>query len=138
MGRIGALLRNSRAAPMGAEPSSGTIHLILKSRKVARSSRVEVPQLSVGDIHGRMYTISKYVTVWDYEFEEDQLNLLKEARQLSERTGMRLELVDLTRQGPLRRIATRFGWIGAGAATLRPAPGVVVRPAVKTELLGRW
>ncbi len=93
--------------------------------------RVEVPQLSLADLHGRMYTTFRYVTVIDYEFEEDQLKVLNESRELAERTGLRLELTDLTRLSTFRRLVMRLGGLGVPGVLLETARCEGTHPAVE-------
>ncbi len=141
MRRVVTRLRNlvtSEGIGEGTGAEAGTLRLILKSRKVARIARVKVPQPSLADPHGRLYSTPKYVTFFDYEFEEDQLKVLKESRELAERTGLRLELVDFTRQSPLRRLVMRAGGIDAPGVVLQLGQNKEGCPAVETPHLWRW
>jgi hypothetical protein len=113
----------------------GKLRLVLRSRKVvARMARVETPVSSLAYPHGRTHTASRLVPVFDYEFEEDQLRALTEWRELAERTGLSLEVTDLTRQGPLKQLVMRLG--GLSEAALSPA-GMEVPHAVETLNLRR-
>jgi hypothetical protein len=116
---------------------AGTLHLIVKSRKVmVRMVRVEAPQFSLADLHGRVYTTPGFVPVFDYELGEDQLKLLTESRELAERTGLRLEVTDLTRQSPFKRLVMRLGG-GVPGAVLRPSPGKDIIAAAESPLFRR-
>jgi hypothetical protein len=84
--------------------TNGKLQLVVRSKRVlARTERFDVPVMMQD---GRVRFISKgTLNVYDYVFDETQENVLREARDLACRSGMVLEVTDLTRQSPLRRIA---------------------------------
>jgi hypothetical protein len=128
----------TRGARAGRDAAgAGTLHLVVKSKKVAvRIARVATPLPSLAVPYAQAYTAPKLVLVFDYEFEEDQLRVLSESRELAARTGLKLEVTDLTRQSPLKRLAMRIG--GVSRAAPRPASGEAPHSVERLQLRRRW
>ena len=84
--------------------SNGKLQLVVRSKKVlARTERFDVPVMMQD---GRVSFINRgTLKVYDYLFDATQEKALREARDLACRSGMTLEVTDLTRQSPFRRIA---------------------------------
>ena len=53
---------------------------------------------------GQVFGTRKRVMVYEYVFDEPQTQALREARELSEKTGLELEVTDLSRESAPRRI----------------------------------
>ncbi len=104
--------------------SSGKLQLVVRSKKVlARIERFDVPVMTQD---GRISFINKgTLKVYDYLFEEAQANAVREAQGLARRSGMVLEVTDLTRQSSLKRLA-RF--LFAKSSPLWTTPNLVVEP----------
>ena len=85
--------------------TNSKLQLVVRSKKVlARIQRFEVPVMTMD---GRVRFINKgTLKVYEYLFDEAQERALVEARGLAGRTGLVLEVTDLTRQSPLRRMLT--------------------------------
>jgi len=84
------------------EETSGKMKLILTSRKVL--VRVEQVEDRFMTWDGQVRVNRRRVKVYDYLFDEAQSQALREARELASKSGMALEVTDLTRQGLLRRL----------------------------------
>jgi hypothetical protein len=102
--------------------SNGKLQLVVRSKKVlARIERFDVPVIMQD---GRVRFINKgTLKVYDYLFDEAQEEALREARDLASRSGMVLEVTDLTRQSPFTRIG-RF--LLARDGPLWSSPNLVV------------
>jgi hypothetical protein len=102
------------------------LQLVVRSKKVlARIERFEVPVMMMD---GRVRFIDKgSLKVYDYLFDEAQQKALRESRELAHRSGLVLEVTDLTRQSPLRR-ALRF--VFARQSPLWSAPNLIVGPGM--------
>ncbi len=100
--------------------TNSKLQLVLRSKKVlARIERFEVPVMTMD---GRVRFINKgTLKVYDYLFDAAQERVLRETRDLADRSGLVLEVTDLTRQSPLRR-ALRF--VFARHSPLWSAPAV--------------
>jgi len=98
------------------------LQLVVRSKKVlARIERFEVPVMTMD---GRVRFVNKgTLKVYDYLFDEAQERALRETRELAVRSGLVLEVTDLTRQSPLRR-AVRF--VLARESPLWSAPNLIV------------
>lgn len=84
--------------------NNSKLQLVVRSKKVlARIERFDVPVMTMD---GRVRFINKgTLKVYDYLFDEAQERALRETRELADRSGLVLEVTDLTRQNPVRRIA---------------------------------
>jgi hypothetical protein len=102
--------------------NSSKLQLVVRSKKVlARIERFEVPVMTQD---GRVRFINKgSLKVYDYLFDEAQERALRETRDLARRSGLVLEVTDLTRQSPVRRIM-RF--LLARNSPLWSAPNLIV------------
>ena len=100
------------------EATNGRLRLVLKSKKVL--ARVEdfdsnsVLSNSLLAWNGQVFGSRRRVMVYEYVFDERQTQALREARELSEKTGMTLEVTDLSRQSALKRVL-RSGLTAIGA-----------------------
>jgi hypothetical protein len=85
------------------ETSNGKLQIVVRSKKVlARVERFEVPLMTED---GRIRFINKgELKVYDYVFDEAQERALRETRELADRSGLALEVTDLTRQSLLQRV----------------------------------
>lgn len=87
---------------------NGRLRLVLRSRKVL--ARVEdfdsnsVLSNSLMAWNGQVFGSRRRVMVYEYVFDERQTQALREARELSEKTGLTLEVTDLSRQSALKRV----------------------------------
>jgi hypothetical protein len=92
--------------------TTGKLRLVLKSTKVL--VRIEDYQTNSGPSgsltawNGQLFATRRRVMVYDYVYDERQALALREARELATKTGLVLEVTDLSRRGALRRIL-RFG-----------------------------
>jgi len=102
--------------------TNSKLQLVVRSKKVlARIERFEVPVMTMD---GRVRFINRgTLKVYDYLFDEAQERALRETRELAVRSGLVLEVTDLTRQNPLRR-AVRF--VLARHSPLWSAPNLIV------------
>jgi hypothetical protein len=102
--------------------TNSKLQLVVRSKKVlARIERFEVPVMTQD---GRVRFISKgSLKVYEYLFDEAQERALRETRDLAARSGVVLEVTDLTRQSPVRRML-RF--LFARNSPLWSAPNLVV------------
>ena len=102
--------------------TNSKLQLVVRSKKVlARIERFEVPVMTMD---GRVRFIDKgTLKVYDYLFDEAQQRALRESQELAQRSGLVLEVTDLTRQSPLRRI---FRFVFARSSPLWSAPNLIV------------
>ena len=54
--------------------------------------------------NGQLFGTRKRIRVYEYVFDERQMQALREAQELTKKTGLVLEVTDLSRQSALRRI----------------------------------
>jgi hypothetical protein len=81
--------------------TDGKLKLVMRSERVERIVEFQVP-LMTG--YGKVGTTKKWARVYDYVYDERQKRALTEARELARRTGLVLEVTDLSRQSALGRI----------------------------------
>jgi len=102
---------------------NGKLRLVLRSKKVlARVEDFETNSVLSNSIlasNGQVFGTRRRVSVYEYVFDERQAQALKEARELSMKTGLVLEVTDLSRQGALRRILRSALAVIGGGARLR-------------------
>lgn len=69
--------------------------------------------------NGQLFASKRRIVVYDYVFDDAQKRALSEAREFAMRSGLVLEVTDLSRQNPLKRaLESGFGRI-AGQLRLR-------------------
>lgn len=104
------------------EATKGKLRIVLESKKVL--VRVEdfdsssALSSSVLALNGQAFGTRRRISVYEYVFDERQMQALREARELSEKTGLVLEVTDLSRQNALKR-ALRSG-LSMMSGRLRP------------------
>lgn len=103
---------------------SGKIRLVLRSKKVARIAEVGGARASPGSLlawDGSSFpSQTRRVVVYDYVFDEKQTKALDEARDLARRTGLALQVTDLSRENALARgLRSGLGKVGGAVARLR-------------------
>jgi hypothetical protein len=104
------------------EANNGRLRLVLRSKKVL--SRVadydsnSVVSNSLLAWNGQVSGTRRRVMVYEYVLDERQARALREARELSEKTGLILEVTDLSRQNALKRLLT--SGLSAMSGQLRP------------------
>jgi hypothetical protein len=90
------------------EATIGKLRLVLRSKKVmARTEAFESGGVSSSSLmawNGELFVSRRRIAVYDYVFDEKQTCALSEARDLARRSGLSLEVVDLSRQNALRRV----------------------------------
>jgi hypothetical protein len=89
------------------ESESGKLRLVLRSKRVARVAEFRGAGGSPNSLmawYGPLTPSQKSRTVvYDYVFDEKQTKALGEARDLAKRTGLVLEVIDLSTQNALER-----------------------------------
>ncbi len=84
----------------------GPVRLVVRSRRVPVAlTEVEFSHTSS---YGVAYNTKKRLIVYDYVLDEGERRILEEVRRAAENSGLSLEVVDLGRAGPFRRIASRL------------------------------
>jgi hypothetical protein len=83
------------------ETTNGKLQLVIKSEKVVRIVEFDVPIMTR---YGKIGVTKKWARVYDYVFDERQKRTLSEARELACKSGLVLEVTDLSRQSALRRM----------------------------------
>jgi hypothetical protein len=106
------------------ESEKGKIRLVLKSRRVARVAEFGGAAVSPNSLmswYGPLFPSQKNrVLVYDYVFDDKQAKALEEARDLAKRTGLVLEVTDLSRQNALERaLRSGLGKVGGAVARAR-------------------
>jgi hypothetical protein len=117
------------------EGTDGKLRLVLSSKKVL--SRIE--EFESGSVcsnsllawNGQLLVTRRRAKVYEYVFDGRQTRALSEARELAIRSGLVLEVTDLSRQNVLRRILrlglSRFN--GGARARLASPSGSRTTPA---------
>jgi hypothetical protein len=105
------------------EDENGKIRLVLRSKRVARIaefSSAGVSSSSLMSWHGPLATSGKKrVVVYDYVFDDKQKRALEEARSLAKRTGLALQVTDLSRQNAMERaLRSSLGTVAGAVARL--------------------
>ena len=89
------------------ESENGKIRLVLRSKRVARVTEFSGGGVSPNSLmawYGPVVPSQKSRTVvYDYVFDDKQTKALDEARDLAKRTGLVLEVRDLSRQNAAER-----------------------------------
>jgi hypothetical protein len=83
------------------ETTNGKLHLVIKSEKTVRMVEFDLPIMTP---YGKVGVTRKRARVYDYVFDEGQMRALSEARELAAKSGLVLEVTDLSRQSALRRM----------------------------------
>ena len=86
------------------ETTNGKLQLVIKSEKVIRLVEFDVPIMTR---YGKVGVTKKWARVYEYVFDEGQKRALSEARELACKSGLVLEVTDLSRQSALRRMIGR-------------------------------
>jgi len=90
------------------EATNGKLRLVLRSTKVlARIEDLESNSVLSNSLlawNGQVFGTRRRVMFYEYVFDERQTQALREARELTRKTGLVLEVTDLSRQSALRRI----------------------------------
>jgi len=89
----------------GLEATNGKLQLVIKCEKMVRIVEFDVPIMTR---YGKVGVTKKWARVYEYVFDEGQMRALSEARELASKSGLILEVTDLSRQSALRRM-TRQG-----------------------------
>ena len=106
------------------ERENGKIRLVLRSRRVARIAEFSSGGGSSNSLmawYGPLTPSQKSRTVvYDYVFDDKQTKALGEARDLAKRTGLVLEVTDLSRQNALERaLKSSLSRVGGAIVRLR-------------------
>ena len=106
------------------ENESGQLRLVLRSKRVARIaefSSVAASPDSLMSWYGPLFPSQRSrAVVYDYVFDDKQTKALDEARDLAKRTGLVLEVTDLSRQNALERaLKSSFSKVGGAFVRLR-------------------
>jgi len=106
------------------ESESGKLLLVLRSKRVARVAEFSSVGGSPNSLmawYGLLTPSQKSRTVvYDYVFDEKQTKALDEARDLAKRTGLVLEVSDLSRQNALERaLKSSLSRVGGAIVRLR-------------------
>jgi len=106
------------------ESENGKIRLLLRSKKVARIAEFGGVASSPDSLlvwHGSSFpSQTRRVIVYDYVFDDKQTKALEEARSLAKRTGLTLQVTDLSRQNALERaLRSSLGTVAGAIARLR-------------------
>jgi hypothetical protein len=106
------------------ENDNGKIRLVLRSKKVARIAELQGARGSPDSLlawHGASVpSQTRRVVVYDYVFDDRQTRALDEARALARRTGLVLQVTDLSRQNVLARgLRLGLGKVGGAVGRLR-------------------
>jgi hypothetical protein len=91
--------------------TKGKLHLVMRSEKRTRIVEFEVPLMTW---YGKVGVDRRRAKVCDYVFDQNQMRALGEARELASRSGLALEVTDLSRESALRRVL-RVGLRGFSA-----------------------
>ncbi len=127
--------------------SSHSLRITIRSRKVP--TRVVNFPLRHLAANGQCFTESRDLLVYDYVLDELQERALKEAANLASRLDLRLEVLDLTRDGPTKRIVRSIAyssWNTARSLWSRKQGGKSASPSRRTIIStvslrsksGRW
>jgi len=104
------------------ESENGKLRMVLRSKRVAKIAEFSGGGGSSNSViawYGPMFpSQKKMVMVYDYVFDDKQTKALDEARDLARRSGLVLEVTDLSRQNALER-ALRSSLSKAGGAIAR-------------------
>ena len=103
---------------------SGKLRLVLRSKRVARVAEFSGSGGSPNSLmswYGPLFPSQKSRTVvYDYVFDDKQAKALDEARNLAKRTGLVLEVTDMSRQNALERaLKSSLGKVGGSIVRLR-------------------
>ena len=104
------------------EATNGKLRLMLRSKKVlARIEEFESGGVSSNSLmawNGQLFASKRRVAVYNYVFDDTQMQALCEARELARKAGLILEVTDLSRQNALKRVL-RSG-LGMTGGRVRP------------------
>ncbi len=106
------------------ESENGKIRLVLRSKRVARVAEFGGGAVSPNSLmswYGPLFPSQKSrVVIYDYVFDDKQARALDEAKDLAKRTGLVLEVTDLSRQNALNRaLRSSFSKVGGAIARAR-------------------
>lgn len=98
---VARISRPTANAAEGFAMKEGKLELLVRSRRVARLVEFEVPLFSP---YGRAGSRTGRATVYDYVLDEQQLRVVRQAKEFAARQGLILEVTDLSKEGALRRL----------------------------------
>jgi hypothetical protein len=86
---------------------NGRLRLVVSSKKVL--VRVDGFDVSLPGLNGQLYVSKRTVKIFDYVLDDFQTRTVEEAREFARRSGLILEVIDLSRQSVFRRMIRRLG-----------------------------
>jgi hypothetical protein len=90
------------------DTTKGKLQLMVSSRKVL--ARVERYDVSFRTSDGQLHVNKRTARIYDYVLDEGQTRALRESRELARRSGLTLEVTDLSRESALgRMLRVAFG-----------------------------
>lgn len=90
------------------ETTNGRLQLVVSSKKVL--ARIESYDVSFRTSDGQLHVNKRTARIYDYVLDEGQTRALRESRELASKSGLTLEVTDLSQQGALgRMLRTAFG-----------------------------
>jgi hypothetical protein len=111
--------------------ANGKLRLVLKSKKIpVRMERFQSGSIVNGSLrawNGPLFVSTRTFIEYEYVFDDVQKVALTEARDLAARTGLALEVVDLSRQNILKR------WLGTLKLRFIAGTGLSARTGSRTE-----
>jgi hypothetical protein len=111
--------------------ANGKLKLVLRSKKVpVRVERFQSGSMVSGSLrawNGPLFVSTRTFVEYEYVFDYFQNIAMTEARSLAARTGLLLEVVDLSRQTILKR------WLGVLRMKFATGNGLGVKTGVQTE-----
>ncbi len=98
-------------------PRGGQIRVVVRSRRIPVAlTEFELPSYTT--LYGFAHQARRKTIAYEYVLEEEEKRILEEVRDVAQRSGVGLEVIDLGRAGVLSRIFRRlFRW-----STVRPTP----------------
>lgn len=88
--------------------TNGKLKLVVSSKKVlARVEEFQTGGVSTSSLmawNGQLLSSRRRIAIYDYVLDEEQMKALTTAKEIAGKSGLVLEVIDLSRQNPLKRM----------------------------------
>ena len=101
--------------------SNGRVQVVVRTRKVPVGvTLLSTPNYTMSGVS--MGTTTRRAVLYGTRLDESQIEAIREGRRLSRRLGLDLEVVDVSRFGPFRKLLSLVGWGASSAPAFLVAP----------------
>ncbi len=110
-------------------PRGGQIRVVVRSRRIPVAlTEFELP--SYATLYGFAHQAKRKSIAYEYVLEEEEKRILEEVRDVAQRSGVGLEVIDLGRAGLLSRIFRRLFHLSTVPTPVLPRDQILCTPGL--------